>query len=132
MAEYAFTAMDGETFGHHRPGLEKLLFEISTEPSLKTVTISELISLFPKRELTKPEDSTWALMPADLAKKEPFSRWADPENKIHVWQWRLTQLALKVISGKKRPKSQKSFGCRSSFRPILVGVGAALVELGND
>ena len=106
MAEYAFTAMDGETFGHHRPGLEKLLFEISTEPSLKTVTISELISLFPKRELTKPEDSTWALMPADLAKKEPFSRWADPENKIHVWQWRLTQLALKVISGKKDQKAR--------------------------
>src|SRR3989344_159649 len=104
--EYAFTAMDGETFGHHRPGLEKLLFEISTEPSLKTVTISELISLFPKREIVEPVDSTWALMPADLAKQEPFSRWADPQNKIQSWQWRLTQLALKVVGQKKDSKAR--------------------------
>ena len=104
--EYAFTAMDGETFGHHRPGLEKLLFEISTEPSLKTVTISELISLFPKREIVEPVGSTWALMPADLAKQEPFSRWADPQNKIQSWQWRLTQLALKVVGQKKDSKAR--------------------------
>jgi len=104
--EYAFTAMDGETFGHHRPGLEKLLFEISTEPSLKTVTISELISLFPKREIVEPMNSTWALMPADLAKQEPFSRWADPQNKIQSWQWRLTQLALKVVGQKKDSKAR--------------------------
>ena len=104
--EYAFTAMDGETFGHHRPGLEKLLFEISTEPSLKTVTISELISLFSKKEIVEPMNSTWALMPADLAKKEPFSRWADPQNKIQTWQWRLTQLALKAVGQKKDSKAR--------------------------
>ena len=27
-SRYLITAMDGETFGHHRPGLEKLLFDI--------------------------------------------------------------------------------------------------------
>jgi len=95
--EYLFTAMDGETFGHHRPGLEKLLFEISTDPQLKTVTISELISSFSKIEIVEPRDSTWALVPRDLTRKLPYARWADPKNKIQVWQWQLTKLAIKVI-----------------------------------
>ncbi|MDP3052523.1 MAG: UvrB/UvrC motif-containing protein [bacterium] len=104
--EYLFTAMDGETFGHHRPGLEKLLFEISTSPQLKTVTISELISSFPKREVVEPRDSTWALVPHDLARKLPYARWADPKNKIQVWQWQLTNLALKAVKKKKCQKAR--------------------------
>lgn len=104
--EYLFTAMDGETFGHHRPGLEKLLFEISTDPQLKTVTISELISSFPKREIVEPRDSTWALVPRDLARKLPYARWADPKNKIQVWQWQLTNLALKAVGKKKYQKAR--------------------------
>lgn len=104
--EYLFTAMDGETFGHHRPGLEKLLFEISTDPLLKTVTISELISLFPKREIAEPRDSTWALMSRDLTRKLPYARWADPKNKIQVWQWQLTNLALKASAKKKDAKAR--------------------------
>ncbi|MFA5084309.1 MAG: UvrB/UvrC motif-containing protein [Candidatus Paceibacterota bacterium] len=104
--EYLFTAMDGETFGHHRPGLEKLLFEISTDPQLKPVTVSELISLFPKREIVEPRDSTWALVPRDLTRKLPYARWADPKNKIQVWQWQLTNLALKVVGKKKNEKAR--------------------------
>ena len=104
--EYLFTAMDGETFGHHRPGLEKLLFEISTDPRLETVTISELISSFSQREKVEPRDSTWALVPADLAKKEPFSRWASPKNKIQAWQWQLTRLALKAVERTKNKKAR--------------------------
>ncbi len=104
--EYLFTAMDGETFGHHRPGLEKLLFEISTDPQLKTTTISELISLFPKRETVEPINSTWALVPRDLTKNLAFGRWADPKNKIQVWQWQLTRLALKTIGKEKNQKAR--------------------------
>lgn len=104
--EYVFTALDGETFGHHRPGLEKLLFEISTDPQLKTVGISELISIFAKRESVEPRDSTWALVPRDLTRNLPYARWADPKNKIQVWQWQLTNLALKVVERKKDRKAR--------------------------
>lgn len=93
--EYLLTAMDGETFGHHRPGLEQLLFEIYKNPRLVTVGISELPKLFTSREAITPTPSTWALMEKDLEKKEPFSRWNDPKNAIHQYQWRLTELALK-------------------------------------
>ncbi len=36
--QYLLTAMDGETFGHHRPGLDALLFELYTVPELESVT----------------------------------------------------------------------------------------------
>lgn len=94
--EYMLTAMDGETFGHHRPGMEHLLFEIYESKRLETVTISELLDLFPQRESLAPLPSTWALMEKDLEKNEPFSRWDDSRNPIHAMQWRLTNLAIKT------------------------------------
>lgn len=105
--EYLLTAMDGETFGHHRPGLEHLLFEIYQSKELQTALISELPGLFPKRLEVDPLPSTWALMEKDLEKNEPFSRWQDSRNVIHQLQWQLTNLALKVVHASK-PK-QKNF-----------------------
>jgi len=94
--EYLLTAMDGETFGHHRPGMEHLLFEIYQSPHLTTVTLSELPDLFSKRLTVNPLPSTWALMEKDLEKNAPFSRWQDPDNDIHKKQWQLTRLAIKT------------------------------------
>lgn len=95
--EYLLTAMDGETFGHHRPGMEKLLFEIFKSPNVRTVTISQLPKLFPKTEIVKTRPSTWALMEKDIEKNEPFSRWDDPGNEIHRLQWELTNLAIRSV-----------------------------------
>lgn len=95
--EFLLTAMDGETFGHHRPGLEQLLFEIFNANELKAAQISELFELFPAREAISPRPSTWALMEKDLEEKKPFSRWQDPDNAIHKLQWDLTYLAIKSL-----------------------------------
>ena len=100
---YLLTAMDGETFGHHRPGMEKLLFEIYKSSKVPTVTISELQKLFPQTEAVKTVPSTWALMEKDIEKNAPFSRWDDPENEIHKLQWELTNLAIKAGSKKDSP-----------------------------
>src|SRR3989344_360839 len=48
---YIITAMDGETFGHHRPGLEKMLFDILDTPDFNLVTLSELLD--EKREIVE-------------------------------------------------------------------------------
>ena len=96
--EYLLTAMDGETFGHHRPGLEQLLFEISTNEKLETVLISDLAGLFANTRAVEPLPSTWALMEKDLEEKKPFSRWKDPDNEIQGYQWELTQMVIDLIS----------------------------------
>jgi len=95
--EYLLTAMDGETFGHHRPGMEHLLFEIYQSKQLNTVLISELPKYFKNVEKIKPLPSTWALMEKDLEKNSPFSRWLDPDNLIHKMQWELTYLAIDTV-----------------------------------
>jgi alpha-amylase/alpha-mannosidase (GH57 family) len=100
--EYLLTAMDGETFGHHRPGLEALLFEIYKSDKLQTVKISDLPSLFPERQEIQPLSSTWALMEKDLEKKKPFARWYDEDNIIHQAQWELTNLAIEAIGKAKK------------------------------
>ncbi len=96
--EYLLTAMDGETFGHHRPGLEQLLFEIYNESELPTAKVSELLLIFPHQQVN-PRSSTWALMEKDLEQKKPFSRWYDEDNDIHKMQWQLTNLALSTVAG---------------------------------
>ncbi|MFA5070278.1 MAG: UvrB/UvrC motif-containing protein [Patescibacteria group bacterium] len=107
--EYLLTAMDGETFGHHRPGMEHLLFEMYKSKKLKTVLISELPKYFKDEIAITPASSTWALMEKDLEKNAPFSRWDDPGNLIHEKQWELFHLAVKAISQFGRdPNYQKA------------------------
>jgi len=105
--EYLITAMDGETFGHHRPGLEDLLFDLYQTKELKPVTISELPKLFKQRQIIEPRSSSWALMKKDVEQNTPFSRWQDKNNEIHTMQWQLTELALKSI--KLLKTSDKNF-----------------------
>ncbi|MDP3964435.1 MAG: UvrB/UvrC motif-containing protein [bacterium] len=95
--EYLVTAMDGETFGHHRPGLEQLLFDLYTVPQIKSVTLSELPAIFEKRAPLVPRSSSWALMQRDIERNTPFSRWNDAENEIHQAQWQLTNLAIQSV-----------------------------------
>ncbi len=99
--EYLLTAMDGETFGHHRPGMEKLLFEIYKSDKVPTVTISQVLELFPETETVKTVPSTWALMAKDIEKNAPFSRWNDPDNEIQRLQWELTRLAIDAVKNSK-------------------------------
>lgn len=105
---YVLTAMDGETFGHHRPGMEHLLFEIYQSKKLSTVLISDLPKLFPKVETITPLPSTWALMEKDLERNQPFARWKDPTNDVHVLQWELTDLAVDLV--RRSDQSQPAFG----------------------
>lgn len=91
---YLLTAMDGETFGHHRPGLQSLLFDLNQAESIQTCHISQIAEAYPDPEAITPQGSTWALMQQDLERNMPFSRWYDEGNEIHDLQWQLTNLAI--------------------------------------
>ena len=103
--EYIITAVDGETFGHHRPGLEKLLEQLYHERKIKTMTISEIINSFPEGKEITPIESSWASMESELKAKIPYAQWKYPGNPIHKNQWKLTNLAIKTINQYKKDKN---------------------------
>ncbi|MDZ4206070.1 MAG: hypothetical protein U1C12_02555 [Patescibacteria group bacterium] len=101
-SRYIVTAMDGETFGHHRPGLEKMLFDILDTPNFNLIKISELLDN--RREIVElwPIASTWASSKSDIDAGMQFLSWNDPENDIHKWQWELFHLVRKEVGAMDR------------------------------
>jgi len=58
--------MDGETFGHHRPGLEALLFDLLKSKEIIPMTISELGRNFSSGDVIQPLNCTWASTEREL------------------------------------------------------------------
>ncbi|MEN9649292.1 MAG: hypothetical protein RL094_259 [Candidatus Parcubacteria bacterium] len=111
---YLLTAMDGETFGHHRPGLEQLLFSIFDSPKFQLVTITELVQQSTVLDTIEPHESTWASSEADIERGVQFLSWSDPDNQIHTWQWELVHLAEEAVH-----KMDKSLSNYPEFRTKL-------------
>lgn len=84
---YLTTAMDGETFGHHRPGLEKSLFKILSLKKPKQVFLSQLPEYFRAEDKFSPLASTWASTSEDMEKNLQFFSWDNLHNKVHRLQW---------------------------------------------
>lgn len=88
---YVILAIDGETFGHHRPEQVELLRSL-----LQYYVISNEL------ELTKLSDLlfTEPAIGIDVARScwgENFKRWDNPENKLHVAQWKLLNTVVKAV-----------------------------------
>ena len=103
---YVVTAMDAETFGHHRPGLEKMLFEIFKIPEFELIKISDVEKYYQTKKEIAPAAATWASSKQDIEGGVQFLSWNDPENMIHKWQWAFTELVLGEVYGmdKKNPR----------------------------
>lgn len=95
--DYMVTGMDGETFGHHRPGLQTLLTELLTSNEFQHAFFSDLIKLFPETCEVSLVISTWASSQKDIEDKIQFISWNDPENEIHKLQWELQRFTMKII-----------------------------------
>jgi predicted glycosyl hydrolase (DUF1957 family) len=100
--KYVITAMDGETFGHHRPGLEQTLFDILTSDRFEFLTISEIQNYFHDVVEIEPITSTWASSKNDIDRNIQFLSWSDPDNAIHKMQWELLQIALEAVKNMNR------------------------------
>jgi len=106
---YLLTIMDAETFGHHRPGLEKFLEKIFEDKSIKKVKVSEILEKFKSREEITPRACTWSSEEQDFwLKKEkkivathPFILWQHPDNPIHKLQWEFTYFVIDEIEKNK-------------------------------
>ncbi len=96
---YIVTAMDAETFGHHRPGLEKMLFKVFETKEFELLQISDIEKFYKVKQDIAPARATWASSKLDIEKNIQFLSWNDPENIIHKWQWAFTELVLKEVYG---------------------------------
>ena len=94
---YVVTAMDAETFGHHRPGLEKMLLQIFQAKDINFVQVSDIPKYYNDVIEVSPVKSTWASSKEDIEKGIQFLSWRDPENQIHKWQWELVDLVLNKV-----------------------------------
>ncbi len=99
--KYLCTAMDGETFGHHRPGLEKFLFNIIKSEKPKQIFLSELPRYFEINGSINPVKSTWASTQEDVAEGVQFYSWKDPRNEVHRFQWKFLNFLLETANKKK-------------------------------
>lgn len=98
--KYVFTAMDGETFGHHHPGLENSLFNILRQKEPEQIFFSDLPEHFKVEGETDPIKSTWASSAKDIEKGVQFYTWKDPENKVHQIQWKFLDYVLRLSNNK--------------------------------
>ncbi len=103
---FIVTAMDGETFGHHRPGLEKMLFDIFEAPEFELIQVSDVPKYYKKTLTVEPIKSTWASSREDIKNNIQFLSWYDPENIIHQWQWHFVKMVLAAVykMDKKHPR----------------------------
>jgi hypothetical protein len=104
---YLLTGTDGEVYGHHRPGQEKLLLDVWAKGRPPTCTISELIKLFPRREKVRPVPSSWSTWEDELAQGIPYPQWDYPGHELHRLQWQLTRLVLETV--KSLPQNTKDY-----------------------
>ena len=110
-ANFVLTGMDGETFGHHRPGLEKLLFEIFDDSVFNLITISGLLDKYSNETVVTPVISTWASSQEDIKEGVQFASWKDPQNPIHTLQWQLFELVNSQVPASKQ--QQMDIACAS-------------------
>jgi alpha-amylase/alpha-mannosidase (GH57 family) len=95
---YLLTGTDGEVYGHHRPGQEKLLQEIFVKGEPQTCTISELLNLFKESQNVSPLPSSWSTWPDEMAEGIPYPQWDYPDHDLHRLQWQVTSLALETVN----------------------------------
>jgi len=96
---YLLTGTDGEVYGHHRPGQEKLLSEVFTRRIPETCTVSELIEHFKQVDTVNPLPSSWSTWEDEMARDIPYPQWQYPGHELHELQWQFTKLVLRIVKG---------------------------------
>ena len=97
MGGYLLSGTDGEVYGHHRPGQERLLEQAFKDPDIRACRISDLEHLFPKREVVDPLPSSWSTWEDEMEEGVPYPQWDYPGNELHRLQWELARLAIEAV-----------------------------------
>lgn len=120
--KYIITAMDGETFGHHINDYEeeflgKALTLISKEKDIESELISQLDSKFPlAQESIVPKKSSWSTSADDLDKNVPYPLWKHPDNRIHVFYWKIMKSLNKLMDIADELKNSEIWDIKNHYQ----------------
>ena len=64
---------------------------------IEVVTISQLLSLFPRGSSIEPKPSSWSTSGEDIAAGNPYPLWLDPNNRIHQLQWEHLNIGINMV-----------------------------------
>lgn len=99
---YLIIGLDGETLGHHRPGLDKYWQKLVNSENVKTITLSELYYKLKKTKIFSLKSGSWSSRESEIKNKNLFVLWNDSGNQIHKNLWQLTYLTIKTIENNNR------------------------------
>ncbi len=130
--QFVVTAMDAETYGHHIQNWEErflaevyqklevktdgevmqrkvlasqetnLLQAVTEKEDIRTVTISQLMDLFPEGERIEPKASSWSTTEGDIEAGNPYPLWQDKGSQLHGLQWEHIDMALQLCLAAQR------------------------------
>lgn len=87
-----------------------LLGSAEFNEQVKTVTISQLLDIFPQGDAVSPKPSSWSTSAEDLAAGNPYPLWQDKDNEVHRLQWEHLGLCIDVV--KKAQECDHSEECK--------------------
>lgn len=82
--------------------------ESLVEAEVKVVSISELLTLFPKGYQVEPKPSSWSTSAMDIEFQNPFPLWNDPGNPLHKMLWEHLNLTIEMVNEAQLAKSPKA------------------------
>ncbi|MBI4090336.1 MAG: polysaccharide deacetylase family protein [Candidatus Kerfeldbacteria bacterium] len=95
------TAMDGENLGHHRRAAKKIWQQLVHLPTIETVTVTEALAALDGPVSLSPRAASWSSRPIDIRRGVPFGLWKNPNNPLHVLQWRLFSTVLALVRARQ-------------------------------
>jgi alpha-amylase/alpha-mannosidase (GH57 family) len=73
------------------------LFQVTEATrEIETVTISQLLDLFPVGESIEPKASSWSTTGEDIQAGNPYPLWKDKDSELHRLQWEHLEIAMQI------------------------------------
>jgi alpha-amylase/alpha-mannosidase (GH57 family) len=72
------------------------LLEYSGAEDIKTVTIGQLLEIFPKGQKIIPKPSSWSTSADDIKMQNYYPLWKDKNNPVHMMQWEHLDLTIDI------------------------------------
>jgi hypothetical protein len=102
---YCFTALDGETIGHHVKsmveGMKKTLDEIEGSDDIESITVGEIFERFPYLGYIEALPSSWSTTYDDIKEGNYFPLWLEktkePFKTAHELAWKHLHLVIDAI-----------------------------------